>query len=203
MPRMNNKRYEQRVMLAMAAYMGVLFGANALLRTTVSLPLKVLLALLPALPVLYVITLMWRRIRGSDELEQRTHLVALGAAAALLSAASLIGGFLAGGGVLHLGGDVLIWVFPVLMASYGVAYQRVARHYGIECACAEERSAWLPWYFAGTGVAMAALAFYLWIQYAAAATPVLLATAGFFFMLAVRAGRQRARAARETAREKA
>jgi hypothetical protein len=190
-------------MLAMAAYMGVLFGANALLRTTASLPVKALLALLPTLPVLYVIALMWRRIQGSDELEQRTHLLALGAAAALLSAASLIGGFLAGGGVLHLGGDVLIWVFPALMASYGVAYQRVARHYGIECDCAEERSAWLPWYFAGTGVVMAALALYLWIQYAAASALVLLAAAAFFCMLAVRVRRQRARAARETTRDRA
>lgn len=203
MSRMNNKRYEQQVMLAMAVYMIVLFGAGTLLNRAGSLPLKVLLSLLPVLPVLYVITLMWRRIQGGDELEQRTHLLALGMAAALVSAASLVGGFLAASGVLHLGGDVLIWVFPALMACYGTAYGRVARHYGVESVCAEEGSRWLPWYFAGTGVAMAGFALHLWVRHITVSAWFLFAAAVFFFALAAKVRWQRARAARELAREQA
>lgn len=196
MTRMNNRRYEQQVMLAMTAYMAVLFGANALVRATMGLPLKVVLALLPVLPVLYVIALMWRRIQDSDELEQRTHLVALGVATALVSAASLVGGFLSASGVLPLRGEVLIWVFPALMACYGTAYRLVARRYGVESVCAEEGSVWLPWYFAGTGVVILGLAGYLWMQHVTVSAWVLLATAVFFFVLAARVRRQRARAAR-------
>lgn len=162
MPRLTNKRYQQQLMLTMMLYVLVLFGAGPLQRTADSLPLKVLLAVTPVLPMLYVIALLWRRIRDSDELEQRTQLVALGAATALLSAVSMVGGFLAAGGVLKLDGTVLIWVFPVLMVGYSVAYKWVARHYGMDAMCVEDSNAWLPWYFVAMGVFMAAGALYSW-----------------------------------------
>jgi len=202
MPRMNNRRYEQQVMLAMATYMVVLFAVDPLLHATRSLPLKTLLALVPVAPVLYAIALMWRRIRDSDELEQRTNLVALGVATALVSALSLVGGFLSAGGVLRLGGEVLIWVFPVLMLGYGVAYRVVARRYGVDSVCAEDGSPWLPWYFAGTGAAMLAFALYLWGRHGVGAAATLGAAAVFFVALAVWVSRRRARARRQTLDER-
>ena len=197
MSRMNNKRYERQVMLSMAIYMVVLFAANPLLHATSSLPLKALLALVPVLPVLYVITLMWRRIRDSDELEQRTNLVALGVAAALVSALSLVGGFLSAGGVVQLNGDVLIWVFPVLMMGYGVAYKWVSRRYGVDSVCAEDGSAWVPWYFAGIGVAMLAFGLYLWHQGRSGSAVTMFAAALFFIAMAAWVWRRRAHARRQ------
>lgn len=196
MSRMDNKRYERQVMLSMAIYMVVLFMADPLLHATRSLPLKTLLALVPVLPVLYVITLMWRRIRDSDELEQRTNLVALGVAAALVSALSLVGGFLSAGGVVRLGGEVLIWVFPVLMLGYGVAYKFVARRYGVDSVCAEDGSPWLPWYFAGIGAAMLAFAPYLWWRHDVAGAAAMLVTAVFFMAMGFWVWRRRALARR-------
>jgi len=137
--------------------------------------------------MLYVIALMAARIRDSDELEQRTHLLALGAATAVVGAVSLIGGFLAASRVLALDGSILIWVFPLLMFSYGAARWWVAtRHYGGEFDCEDARRmprwqrmllvamlmgfiALVMWYrhrrdpfalglFAGLGVALAAAA---------------------------------------------
>ena len=162
MARMTQKRYEQRLVVAMLVYVAVLIADGPLLRATASLPLKALLAVAPVLPMLYVIALVGWRIRDSDELEQRAQLLALGVATALLSALSMIGGFLVAGGVLHLDGTVLIWVFPVLMAGYGIAYRQVARRYGMGTLCTGEGSAWLPWYFAGTGVLMAVFGVGAW-----------------------------------------
>jgi hypothetical protein len=192
---MDNKRYERQVMLTMVVYMVVLFVADPLLHATHSLLLKTLLALVPVLPVLYVIVLMWRRIRDSDELEQRTNLVALGVAAALVSALSLIGGFLSAGGVVRLGGGVLIWVFPVLMMGYGFAYKWVSHRYGVDSMCAEDGSAWLPWYFAGVGASMLVYALYLWNRNHWGPAAVMLAAALFFVAVGIWVWRKRARAA--------
>ncbi|MEW9571976.1 hypothetical protein ABQJ54_09435 [Rhodanobacter sp. Si-c] len=193
---MNNRRYEQRVMLAMVAYMVVLFAANSTLHAASSLLLKVVLTLVPVVPVLYTIALMWWRIRDSDELEQRTNLVALGVAAALVSALSLVGGFLAAGGVVRLGGEVLIWVFPALMLGYGVAYKVVARRYGVDSVCTEDGSAWLPWYFAGTGLLMLVFALNLWRRHDTVAAVAMVATAGFFMVMSAWVWRRRADARR-------
>jgi hypothetical protein len=197
MARMTQKRYEQRLMLAMLVYMAVLIADGPLLRATASLPLKALLAVAPVLPMLYVIALMWWRIRDSDELEQRTHLVALGAATALLSALSMVGGFLAAGGVLHLSGDVLIWVFPVLMAGYGVAYKQVASRYGMGALCTGEGSPWLPWYFVILAVVMAALGLNAWLHRISLDALAFAATAVFFVAMAVRIRVRQSRARRQ------
>jgi hypothetical protein len=201
MSRMDIKRYERQVMLSMAIYMIVLFAADPLLRATSGLPLKALLALVPVLPVLYVITLMWRRIRDSDELEQRTNLVALGVATALVSALSLVGGFLSAGGVVRLGGEVLIWVFPALMAIYGIAHKWVSRRYGVDSVCDEGGSAWLPWYFAAVGAAMLAYALYLWRQNHLGSAAAMLAVALIFGAMGLWVWRRRARARMQAERE--
>jgi hypothetical protein len=185
MPRLNPRQYEQRLMLAMLVYMAVLIAEGPLLRTIAGLPLKAMLAVAPVLPMLYVIALMWRRIRDSDELEQRTHLVALGVATALVSALSMVGGFLVAGGVLQLGGAVLIWVFPVLMLGYGLARRQVVRRYGMDGTCTGEGSAWLPWYFAIIAVPMALLGLNAWWHGKAMDAFALAGTAAFFVGLAI------------------
>ncbi|MFC5436272.1 hypothetical protein ACFPME_06870 [Rhodanobacter umsongensis] len=123
------------MILAMLLYVAVMLLAWPLARGTTSLPLKILLALLPALPMLYVIGLMVRRVRDSDELQQRTHLIALGASTAVVGVASLVGGFLAASGVVHLDGSILTWVFPMMLISYYAAQWWVARHYGNDPSC--------------------------------------------------------------------
>lgn len=135
MSRLNQKRYEWQVMAAMAIYVAVLLLVWPMARTATYVPVKWLLALAPVLPMLCLIVLMARRIRDSDELEQRTHLVALGASTAVVGALSLIGGFLATAKVLALDGTILIWVFPAIMACYGVTRWWAVRHYGGNLSC--------------------------------------------------------------------
>ena len=161
MPRFSQKKYQQLAMLAMTLYVGFMLLAWPWVRTTASTPLKVLLALLPVVPMLYVVGLMARRIHDSDELEQRTHLVALGVATAVVGALSLVGGFLASAQVLPLDGTILIWVFPVLTISYGSTRWWVARRYGVSLTCDDESG--MPMYlrFLLVAVVVGALAFVL------------------------------------------
>ena len=130
MPRFSEKAYRRRVWLAMTAYMTCMLLLWPQLHVVSAMALKVLLALLPLVPMLYLIGVMWRRVRDSDELEQHTHLVALGVATMVVSVLSLVAGFLAAAHVLALDGDILIWVFPVIMVSYDLTRWWVARRYG-------------------------------------------------------------------------
>jgi hypothetical protein len=140
MARFTERRYQSRVALAMVLYVLVLLLAWPLVRSTVSQPLRIVLALLPTLPVLYVIWQMARRVWHGDELEQRMHLIALGASTAITGVASLVGGFLAAAGVVPLDGSILIWVFPLMLIGYHVARWWVVRHYGNEPACAGDEA---------------------------------------------------------------
>jgi len=135
MPRFSEKAYRRHVWVAMAVYVGCMLVLWPQRLAVTGTPAKVVLALLPVLPMLYLIGAMMRRIRDSDELEQRTHLVALGVATMVVGALSLGGGFLAAAQVLTLDGTILIWVFPVLMASYGMTRWWVARRYGMDGLC--------------------------------------------------------------------
>src|SRR5215469_8596215 len=129
MPRFSQKQYEWRVLAAMALYCAFLLYVWPMVRTTGSYPLKVLIAIAPSLPVIYVLAQLARRIRASDELEQRTHLVALGVATGVVGVLSLMGGFLSSAGVVKIDGSILLWVFPVMMFSYGATRWWVLRGY--------------------------------------------------------------------------
>jgi hypothetical protein len=137
MRRFTEKQYQRQLLSAMSLYVGVMLLAWPSVKTTGSVPLKLALALLPAALMLYVIGLMARRILHSDELEQRTHMIALGVASAVVGAASLVGGFLAAAKLLRLDGTVLIWIFPLQLFAYGLTRWLVNRRYGHDGVCGE------------------------------------------------------------------
>ncbi len=138
MARLTQRQYQQRLLVAMTIYVAVMLLVWPSARSVAQLPLKVLLAMTPLPPMFYALALMARRIRESDELEQRTHLVGLAVATGLTAALSLAGGFLAASRVLPVDGSILIWVFPVMMISYSVTRARVSRAYGGDPGCGEE-----------------------------------------------------------------
>ena len=144
MTKLSQRQYEWRVLIAMSIYTAYMLLAWPLVRAANSLTVKGLLALAPVLPMSYVIAMLARRIRASDELERYTHLIGLGIATAVVGVLSLIGGFLSIAGVMKVDGSVLIWVFPILMLSYGLARWQVARSYGGSLSCESESA--LPKY---------------------------------------------------------
>lgn len=162
MPRITSRRYQRRVMVAMAAYIACMLLAWPLAHTAASLPMKILLALMPVVPMLYVIGAMAQRIRDSDELEQRTHLVALGLATAVVGALSLVGGFLAAAQLWRADGSILTWIFPATLFCYGTTRWWLSRRYGPGLPCDDESGVPLYVRFLLAAVVMAALAWLSW-----------------------------------------
>jgi hypothetical protein len=143
MTQLSKQAYDRRVMIAMTIYVAILLTVWPLARAADTVLLKSLYALAPVPPILYVIWLMTRRVLGGDELEQRTHLIGLGVAAAVLSVYGLVSGFLAAAKVWS--GDwsaaALIWIFPLLMVTYATARAIAARRYG-GTGCEEKSRRW-------------------------------------------------------------
>ena len=119
-------------MVAMTIYVIVFLWVWPLARVADTLWLKATYALTPVPPLLYTIWLLARRVLSADELEQRTHLIGIGVAAAAVSAFGIVSGFLA---VAHVfspdwAAAALVWIFPLLMLCYGGAQRYAARQYG-------------------------------------------------------------------------
>ena len=158
-PRSVHQRYLREFWPAMAAYVAIMFLLWPLLPRVHSDLLKVALALLPVVPVLFVVRAMVRLVLGSDELEQRIHLIGLAVAATLVSTLSLAGGFLAAAGVIKLDGSILIWVWPVLVAVYGVGRGWASRRYGGSDVICDNGVAW-HWRLLSVALVVAALAWF-------------------------------------------
>ena len=130
MKRQTRAQYRMRIWLLMSVYVALIFFVWPYAKTADSLPLRALFALLPTLPVIGVIVVMMRHVMRSDELEQRIHMSALGIATTIVCVGSLLGGFLAAAHVIALGGEVLLWVFPLVCVSYGTSRWLLGRRYG-------------------------------------------------------------------------
>jgi len=149
-------------MIAMAIYVALLLFVWPLARETTALPLKILCALAPVAPLLYVIALGAQRILQSDELEQRTHLIGLGVATAVVSVFSIVGGYLAASRVItqDVAALILLWVFPLLIFTYSITRARASRHYGT-VGCDEDSPLYQRFLWAGAiFAAVAAYAYF-------------------------------------------
>lgn len=141
MPRFTDRQYQRHISVTMVVYVCMMLLVWPLTRSTPELWMKALLACIPAIPMLYVIALLARKILASDEMEQRAHLLALGVATAIVGAASMVGGLLAAAGAVSLDGSILIWVFPVLIVSYSISHWWIiTRRYGGSTECDEGSS---------------------------------------------------------------
>ncbi len=125
-----DKRYMREFVPAMAAYTLVMLTVWPLVRTTDDRMLRALIAVVPVVPVLFVVRAIIRHILAVDEMMQRLNLEALAVSAGIVGVASLVAGFLAAAGVIVLDGSILIWVFPALAGTFGVARMMAARRFG-------------------------------------------------------------------------
>lgn len=125
------RRYVREFVPAITAYMLLIVVSTTVIHHTdaTQTALRAWSSLLPVLPIGFVVRAMVRYVTGSDELEQRTHLQALAVAAGVVGMGTITVGFLAAAGVLHVGGEAMLWVLPAMMAIYGVTRQVVARRY--------------------------------------------------------------------------
>lgn len=163
MKRLTDRAYQRRVSVAMTLYVVAMLGVWPVAKAAPTLWLKASLTLVPVVPMLYVVGLLARKIAQSDELEQRTHLVGLGVAAALVGTLGLVGGMLAASGALALDGTALLWIFPLTMAGYGLTrWWVVTRRYGGSMAC-DDATGWSqPFAFLLVAGLMGAIALFAW-----------------------------------------
>ncbi len=97
--------------------------------TVSNMPGKIILIVLPVLPMAFAIALWGRQVALSDELTQRTHLIALGIAAGVVSVASVIAALLLTFLSVKVSGAILFWVLPALWVMYGVLRKWMRRQH--------------------------------------------------------------------------
>ena len=124
------RRYLREFLPPMAGYVIALFVSIWLLKRIDEPVLRGLAALLPVPPIALALRAIARYIRDADELQQRIELEAVSFATAFISLLYLTGGFLQSAKVIDVPSNVaMIWVFPLVCLSYGLAKAVVARRY--------------------------------------------------------------------------
>ncbi|WP_369942236.1 hypothetical protein [Xanthomonas medicagonis] len=124
------RRYYREFGLPMLFYVGVMLCWKRLLGSVDAHWLRVVVALLPALLVALVIRAVARFVRDSDEMQRRIELESIAIAAALVSGGYMAAGFLQAAEMIALPASAaMLWVFPLLCMTYGIAKSVNARRY--------------------------------------------------------------------------
>ncbi len=119
----SHDRWKLRVMLpTFVVYLVFMLYVWPLEAQVTSHGLKLLIALLPVVPLVVVVWASIRHVAHSDELERRQHVEAAALAGVVVGVVTLALGFLAAAGLLRLDAAlVLLLVFPALCLVYGTA----------------------------------------------------------------------------------
>ena len=124
------RRYLREFIPAMVGYMVLLVVSMLLLKRVEDHALRAVIALLPVAPIALTLRAIVRYIRDADELQRRIELEAVSLATALISLAYMAAGFLQLAKVIDIpSGVAMIWVFPLLCATYGLLKAVIARRY--------------------------------------------------------------------------
>ena len=125
-----NRRYLREFLPAMAAYVAVLFLSVQALKSVDAPWLRVLLVLLPMLPIGFAARALLRYMRDCDELQRRIHLEAFALASLVLTLGSFALGLLVSNDMLALDSkDVLIWILPIYSLLFGGFAAITSRRY--------------------------------------------------------------------------
>jgi hypothetical protein len=122
----NAKRYARDLILSSAAYVLILSISTFFVNNNPDSPWHILIVLTPVIPTIFMVLVFARYLNGLDELQQRIQLMAIGVAAAVTGLATFAYGFLENIGFPHL---PLVWVFPILMALWGLGTAYFSRKY--------------------------------------------------------------------------
>lgn len=129
-PKRLSRRYQREVWPAMAAYVLSMLVWKRVLGMVDATWLKAVVALAPALFVLWVMRAFVRYVRDSDEMQRRIELESGSIAGLLVSGLYLALGFLQTADLIDIPSKVaMIWVFPLLCMVYGIAKIFIARRY--------------------------------------------------------------------------
>lgn len=123
-------RYLREFVPAMLGYMIVLpISIVLLLRVDMPPALQGAVALLPVLPMLFVMRAILRHMLRQDEMQQRIELQAVAITCALIGIATFSVGFLQNVRLLPSPPWLMLWILPLMIGTYGVARALVTRRY--------------------------------------------------------------------------
>ena len=125
------RRYLRALWPVLVGYSLTLFASIFLIKRGIeSVPLRGIVAVLPVLPIGLMMLAALRYLREIDELQRRIETEAIGAASLLVSLLYFAGGMLQKAKVIDLDSAMaMIWVFPLLCATYGIAKMVLTRRY--------------------------------------------------------------------------
>jgi hypothetical protein len=125
------RRYLRALWPALVGYMLALFASIFLIKRGIeSVPLRAIVAVLPVLPIALIMRAALRYLREVDELQRRIETEAIGIASLLVSMLYFAGGLLQKAKVIDLDAAMaMIWVFPLLCGTYGIAKMILTRRY--------------------------------------------------------------------------
>ncbi len=125
------KRYLRALWPIMIGYSLTLFLSIYWIKRGIeSVPLRALVAVLPALAIVLMMRAALRYLREIDELQRRIETEAIGIASLLVSVLYFAGGLLQKAKVIDVdSAAAMIWVFPLLCLIYGVAKMILTRRY--------------------------------------------------------------------------
>ena len=125
------RRYLRALWPTMIVYSLTLFASIFLVKRGIeSVPLRGIVAVLPVLPIAMMMLAALRYLREIDELQRRIETEAIGAASLLVSLLYFAGGMLQKAKVIDFdSAAAMIWVFPLLCGTYGIAKMVMTRRY--------------------------------------------------------------------------
>ncbi|HET7269211.1 MAG TPA: hypothetical protein VFJ15_14005 [Oleiagrimonas sp.] len=127
-------RFFRVILPAMGSYFLAMFVFGVVAHLPLASWANALIALLPVLPVVWLVFMMWRLIRDSDELHRRIAMESLLITSGVVAVLTFAAGMLEAVGILQLS-EGLLYVFPLMCTTYGIAGWRCQRKYGFKGIC--------------------------------------------------------------------
>lgn len=125
------RRYMRSMWPIMGGYVVTLFLSIWLIKRGIeSVPLRALVAVLPALAIALFMRSALRYLREIDEMQRRIETESIGIASLLVAFVYFGGGLLEKAKVVQVdAGAAMIWVFPLLCLVYGIAKMILTKRY--------------------------------------------------------------------------
>lgn len=120
------RRYAQRFIASMIAYVIVVLVSGWLLRNMGESPLRALVAIMPVLPIVIGLWAFMMFVRQLDELQRRIQLEAFAFSLGCTGLITFTLGLLENAGVPQVG---IIWVFPMMIVFWGIGLAIAERRY--------------------------------------------------------------------------
>lgn len=122
-----HRTYMRRFVISMGIYIILLIGVSTLVGYLPATQWNILLAILPATPLVYALWAYGHYLAGIDELQRLIHTRAIALAAGIVGIGSFTYGLLQS--FANFPAINLVWIFPLLSVIWGAGLSYYGREY--------------------------------------------------------------------------